>query len=83
MILTSSMAWTQADADALREAILKLAAGTRVTKVAYAGPPAREVNYQQGDLKIMRELLAEIENVATASSTGSYRLGATRKGLGS
>jgi len=63
---------------------MKLATGTRVLKVAYAGPPAREVNYQQGDLKIMRELLAEIEGVAAASTTtGSYRLGATRKGLGS
>ncbi len=75
------MAWTQADADALRAAILKLATGTRVVKVAYAGPPAREVNYQEGDLKIMRELLAEIEQ-ASPTGTGSYRLAATRKGLG-
>lgn len=77
------MPWTQADADAIREAILKLASGTRVVTVSYAGPPARSVSYQLGDLAIMRELLAEMESVASSTSAGRYRLGATRKGLGS
>jgi hypothetical protein len=76
------MPWTQGDADAVREAILKLAAGTRVVTIKYAGPPARELTYQQADLKVLKELLAEMESVATASTTGGYRLAATRKGLG-
>ena len=82
MILTVGMPWTQADADAVREAILKLAAGTRVVTIKYAGPPARELTYQQADLKVLKELLAEMESVAAASTTGGYRLASTRKGLG-
>lgn len=79
MILTSSMAWTQADADQVRAAILAIATGTRVVQVSYAGPPARAVTYQAADLPELRRMLAEIEH--SASTKPGYRLATTRKGL--
>lgn len=75
------MAWTQADADAVRAAILKLVTGTRVVTVSYGGPPARSVTYQMADLQDLRAILAEIER--TTGSGATYRLASTRKGLGS
>jgi hypothetical protein len=83
VILTASMAvitWTQADVDALREAIVKLATGKRVVSVSYAGPPARSISYQIGDIAQMRELLAEAQRAVGGGAT--YRLASTRKGLG-
>lgn len=74
------MPWNQADADAVRAAITKLATGTRVVTVLYAGPPERTVTYQMVQLPELRALLAEMER--TASGAPTYRLGATRKGLG-
>ncbi len=72
--------WTQSDVDALRAAILKLATGQRVVSVSYGGPPARTVSYQLGDLEQMRALLSEAQRAAGGGAT--YRLAATRKGLG-
>lgn len=72
------MAWTQAEADQIRAAVLALATGARVATVSYAGPPARTVSYQAADLASLRALLAEMEQ---AQRTSTYRLGATRKGL--
>ena len=80
MILTSSMAWTQADADAVRAAIVALAGGTRVVTVSYAGPPARSVTYGDADLGQLRELLAEMER--TARSAPRFRRVAFKKGFG-
>ncbi|HET9063666.1 MAG TPA: gpW family head-tail joining protein [Candidatus Binatia bacterium] len=72
------MAWTQAEADQIRAAVLALATGTRVASVSYAGPPARTVSYQAADLPTLRALLAEMEQ---SLRTSTYRLAATRKGL--
>lgn len=80
MILTSSMAWTQAEADQVRAAILELATGTRVVTVSYAGPPARSVQYAAADLPTLRELLAEMERSATGATT--YRRVSFSKGFG-
>lgn len=74
------MPWTQADADAVRAAITKLAIGERVVSVSYAGPPARAVTYAAAQLDELRALLAEIQREVGGGAT--YRLGATRKGLG-
>lgn len=74
------MAWTQSDADAVREAITKLAIGRRAVTVSYAGPPARSVTYEMVDLADLRALLAEMQRELGAGAT--YRLAATRKGLG-
>jgi hypothetical protein len=63
------MAWTQADADAVRAAILALASGTRVVTVSYAGPPARSVEYGAADLAELRRLLAEMERTASGATT--------------
>jgi hypothetical protein len=78
------MAWTQADADALKAAILRLASGEAVQVVSYTGPPARSVTYQQMDLKAMRELLASVQaEVNAAAGTKPYRFAAHRKGFDS
>jgi hypothetical protein len=73
------MAWTQAETDQIRAAILALATGARVATVSYAGPPARSVDYSEVDLDKLRALLAEM--TASAGGGPSYRLAATRKGL--
>ena len=70
------MAWTEEELAALKAAV-----ASGVKTVRYAGPPEREVTYQ--NLDQMRELLAEMEG-AVAASSGSgntYRLAATRKGF--
>ncbi len=80
MILTSEMAaWTQADADQVRAAVVALAAGTRVVKVIYAGPPSREVDYATADLPQLRSLLSEIERSLAGASP--YRRVAFNKGF--
>jgi hypothetical protein len=80
VILTSSMPWTQADADQVRAAIVALATGTRVVTVSYAGPPARSVQYADTDLPQLRSLLAEMER--TATSAPRFRRVAFKKGFG-
>jgi translation initiation factor 2 alpha subunit (eIF-2alpha) len=76
------MAWQQADVDAVRAAITKLAIGDREVSISYAGPPARSVTYHETDLKSLRELLAQMESdLQRAAGAPTYRLGATRKGL--
>lgn len=79
VILTSSMAWTQQDADAVRAAVVDLAIGKRVAKVVYAGPPSREVDYVAADLPALRALLADMNRSLTTGPT--YRLASTKKGL--
>lgn len=82
MILAIGMAWTQADADAVRAAITKLAIGKRAVSISYAGPPARSITYQIAELDKLRALLAEMTaELARASGAPTYRLAATRKGL--
>lgn len=82
MILGLGMAWTQADADAVRAAIRKLALGERVVTISYAGPPQRSVTYQIAELDKLRALLAEIvADVQRATGGPTYRLGSTRKGI--
>lgn len=81
MNLTSVMAWTQEDVDAVKAAILKLATGERVVTVSYAGPPARSVTYHATDLASLRTLYSEMQGAVTAATGSSYRLVTTRKGL--
>lgn len=73
------MAWTQAEIEQVRAAVLALATGTRVVTVSYAGPPARSVQYGTAQLGELRDLLATMES--STSSTPGYRLATTRKGL--
>lgn len=76
MILTTFMAWTQADIDALKSAM-----ATGALSVSYAGPPARSVTYRS--LEEMQALLSQMQQEVNGSSgTGTnYRLAATRSGL--
>jgi hypothetical protein len=76
------LTWTEADRDALKAAILKLASGEAVTTVSYTGPPARSVTYQAMNLTEMRALLAEVQaNLNTQAGGKPYRFAATRKGF--
>lgn len=77
------MAWTQADVDKVRAAVVALAAGERVVTVNYAGPPARSVTYGSAELSELRKLLAEMEHsVSSNSNSGStYRRVAFSKGF--
>lgn len=79
MILTLGMAWTQADADAVREAIRKLAIGERTVSISFGGPSARTQTFGIVQLGELRTLLVEIQREVGGGAT--YRLGATRKGL--
>lgn len=74
------MAWSQSDLDQVKAAVLALATGTRAVSVSYTGPPARSVSYGIVDLAALRALLAEMQREIGGGTT--YRLGATRKGLG-
>jgi hypothetical protein len=73
------MAWSQADLDVLKAAILAIASGTRTITVSYGGPPARSETYQAADLAELRALLAEMER--SVSTGQGYRLVTTRKGV--
>lgn len=76
------MAWTQADVDQLRAAILALASGEAVVSVSYNGPPARMIQYHQRDLAEMRDLLASMQvEVSAASGTPRVRYAKTSKGF--
>lgn len=78
------MAWSQADIDALKAAILRLASGEAVQVVSYSGPPARSVTYQQMNLREMRDLLATVQADVNAQAGGKpYRLAAHSKGFAS
>lgn len=74
------MAWTQAEADQVRAAIIALAAGTRAVTVSYAGPPARSVTYGAANLAELRGLLAEMER--TAAGVTRFRRVKFNKGFG-
>lgn len=69
------MAWTQADIEALEDAVKG-----GVLSVSYNGPPARTITYQS--LDAMRSLLAEMRaTVARSSGQPSYKLAAFSKGF--
>lgn len=73
--------WTLEDRDELKAAIKKLAIGKRAVTVSFnGGGEQRSVTYQMTQLAEMRSLLAEMNRQLGAGA--SYRLGATRKGLG-
>lgn len=61
------MAWSQADADAVRAAVLALATGTRVVTISYVGPPQRSVTYGIAELSTLRSLLAEINQAVSGT----------------
>lgn len=67
------MEWTPEEIATLRAAV-----ASGVLTVHYDGPPRRSVTYQS--LAEMRALLASM--VQASGGGTSYRLGATRKGLG-
>lgn len=75
-------AWTQADADAVRAAIVELATGKR--KVSFSlglgGGSQRTVSYAIAQLPELEALLARIERSLT-SAAPSYWLAITRTGL--
>lgn len=73
------MAWTQADVNAVRTAIVALASGTRVVTVSYAGPPARSVTYGAAELGELRALLSEMER--SLPGTTKFRRVAFGKGF--
>ncbi len=73
------MAWTQADVDQVRAAVIALATGTRVVTVSYAGPPARSVTYGIAELGELRKLLSEMER--SASGATRFRRAAFSKGF--
>jgi hypothetical protein len=73
------MAWTQADADAVRAAIVALATGKRVVTVEYAGPPQRSVTYAAAQLPELQDLLGQM--TASLNTAPGYRIAVTRKGL--
>lgn len=73
------MAWTQAELDSVKAAVLALASGTRVVTVSYAGPPARSVTYGAADLAQLRGLLAEMERSLSGSS--GFRRASFSKGF--
>lgn len=68
--------WTVDDIVSLRAALR-----TGILTVEYDGPPKRLVTYQS--IGAMRALLAEMVSTVNKTDGGSsYRLAATRKGLG-
>lgn len=71
--------WTQADADAVKAAVLALATGTRVVTIDYAGPPQRSATYGIVDLPELRKLYAEI--VRSLSGAPRFRHAAFGKGF--
>lgn len=76
------MAWTQADADAIRVAITELATGKRTVTVSYGGPPARTRSFGIVQLGELRALLAEMQaDLQRAAGGATFRLASTRKGL--
>lgn len=74
------MAWTQADADAVRAAVLALATGTRTVTVSYSGPPSRSETYGVAQLGELRALLTEVERQAAGAPT--FRRTSFSKGFG-
>lgn len=73
--------WTADDAIAVRDAIRKLATGSRAVTVSFTeSGVSRSVTYQMTQLKELRDLLAEINRAIGAGT--AYRLGAVNNGLG-
>lgn len=65
------MAWTTADRDAVKAAIVALATGARTVSVTLAD---RTVTYQQADLEELRQILAMIEaDIAAAGDAARPR----------
>lgn len=73
--------WTADDATAIRDAIRKLATGSRAVTVSFSeSGVSRSVTYQMTQISELRDLLAEINRAIGAGPT--YRLGAVNNGLG-
>jgi gpW len=73
--------WTVEDRDLVAAAVVKLATGKRAVTVSFnGGGEQRSVTYQMSQLSELRALLAEMNRGLGAGAT--YRLGATRNGLG-
>jgi hypothetical protein len=72
-------AWTQAELDQVRAAVVALAAGKRAASVSFAGPPARTVSYVAAQLGELRSLLSEME--ASVSKRRRFRRVAHSKGF--
>lgn len=79
MILTAGMAWTQADADAVRAAITDLAVGKRTVSISFAGPPARTQTFALAELSQLEALLARIER--SFGTTPRFRRASFSKGF--
>lgn len=79
MILTIGMAWTQAELEQVRAAVLDLATGKRTASVSFAGPPARSRTYVPANLAELRQLLAEMER--SVSAAPRFRLVEFSKGF--
>lgn len=75
------MAWTSADRDVIKAAIIAKAQGQTVSSVTFQD---RTVSYQDGaSMEELLQLLAQIEQslAAEAGTPRNYRLAATSKGV--
>jgi len=72
------MAYTQADFDNVKQAILDLATGQRVTEVMVDG---QRVRYSETNMNQLKQLKAEIEAQLTQSRYRFVTLTQTSKGL--
>ena len=75
------MAWTSADRDVIKAAILLRAQGTMISSVTFQD---RTVSYQDGaSMEELLQLLAQIEQALAAESgtPKNYRLAAVSKGV--
>lgn len=72
------MAYTQADFDNVKQAILDLATGQRVTEVMVDG---QSVRYSETDMNQLKQLKAEIEAQLSQSRYRFVTLTQTSKGL--
>jgi hypothetical protein len=73
------MPYLETERDAIKEAVLKLASGTRAVRITTMG---KTVEYGQADLTELEALLARAEaDVAAAAGTSQFFLTRTSKGL--
>lgn len=74
------MAYTEADRETVKAAILALATGQRVVTITAAD--GRSTTWAQSDMDKLRGLLSEIErDIASVSGRRRYVLTTTSKGL--
>ena len=73
------MAYTQADQDAVQNAIVELATGRRVVRLTFGG---KTTEFHQTDIDKLRSLLSEITaDVSAAGGGAQFYLTRTSKGL--